>query len=101
MAGVSGMTGSPWHTETIHMNEKDNPRHRAHCVHYNNKNKTCRKRAVKCYGSSHCSYYKESPEKTQEPKNDFQSQEHGFIREGNAIIYRPKSSPESVKEKKY
>ena len=59
--GVNQMTGTPWHLETLKMNEDDERRHKSRCIHYNKANKFCKKQKRKCPGSAHCDYYKEDP----------------------------------------
>ena len=59
--GVNQMTGTPWHLETLHMNEDDERRHKSRCIHYKKANKYCTKLKTKCPGSAHCDYYKEDP----------------------------------------
>lgn len=69
--GVNQMTGTPWHLETLHMEEGDERRDKRRCIHYKKANKFCSKLKTKCPGSSHCDYYKEDPakvRKTPEPE---------------------------------
>ena len=53
------LTGHPWHVEILTMAEGDTRRHKKRCVYYS-QNNYCRKICGNCFGSSHCSYYKES-----------------------------------------
>ena len=65
MAGISSMTGTPWHIELFCKSKNDNRRHRAYCTYYNKKEKICRKYVEKCHGSAHCPFYKECHGKKQ------------------------------------
>ncbi len=102
MAGISGLTGTPWHTEALRMDENDNRRKRAYCKYYNNKEKTCSRLVSKCCGSSHCPYYEASPEKEErsKAKADESEQKKGLpqkkpveVSRGNAIVYKPNAAP--------
>ena len=59
--GVNQMTGTPWHVETLRMDEDDTRRHKSRCVHYQKTNKYCTKQKRTCPASAHCDYYKEDP----------------------------------------
>lgn len=59
--GVNQMTGTPWHLETLRMNEDDERRHKSRCVYYYKPNKNCKRLNSKCPGSAHCDHYKEDP----------------------------------------
>lgn len=59
--GVNQMTGTPWHLETLKMNEDDDRRHKSRCIYYYKANKNCKRLNLKCPGSAHCDYYKEDP----------------------------------------
>lgn len=56
------LTGHPWHVEYLKMDEDDTRRHKSRCI-YHLKNNYCRKTSGNCFGSSHCSFYKESATK--------------------------------------
>ena len=53
------LTGTPWHVEKMHRAEGDNKRHRSRCVYYNAETKQCSKLHIKCFGSAHCTSYRE------------------------------------------
>lgn len=59
--GVNQMTGTPWHLETLRMNEDDERRHKSRCIYYYKPNKNCKRLNTKCPGSAHCDHYKEDP----------------------------------------
>ena len=54
------LTGSPWHTEFLHMAEGDKPRDKRRCI-YHQKDNHCTVRSSTCIGSSHCTKYEELP----------------------------------------
>lgn len=51
--GISQLTGTPWHIETLHTN--DERRHRARCGYY--RNGYCYCYYENCHGSSRCDAY--------------------------------------------
>ncbi len=94
MADISGLTGTPWHTETLRIGENDKRRHRSYCAYYNNKEKTCGKLLTKCCGSSRCPFYKECLEKNDSSKAYTSHRRKSVsIRGGGAIVYRPNTAP--------
>ena len=56
--GLSDLYGEPWHIEHYHREEGDEKRHRSKCCYYNKETKYCSYYLSKCYGASHCNYYK-------------------------------------------
>ena len=64
MITASKLSGTPWHTEFIKMNENDFRRHKSRCKYYINEYDHCSYYSQKCIGSSHCLYYKELQNKT-------------------------------------
>lgn len=60
MSDVGRMQGTPWHVEQMHRSEGDSRRHRARCIYYDKNQKLCVLwKNKKCYGTAHCSRYKE------------------------------------------
>ena len=55
--GISNLTVTPWHIETIHRKDGDEKRHKSRCEHYSPFSKRCLKKG-KCIGSAHCPTYK-------------------------------------------
>ena len=53
---ISAMEGTPWHIETIKMDENDNRRHKKWCKFF--KNGFCTYNLSNCYGSKECDFYK-------------------------------------------
>ena len=57
--GDNKLPGSGWHITTLHMNERDDRRHKSRCIYYSKINNHCSYRCSKCIGSAHCLKYKE------------------------------------------
>ena len=56
------MTGTPWHTEYLHIAKEDSRRDKRRCAFYTKKCCHCFKSTCygyRCFGSSHCMHYKE------------------------------------------
>jgi superfamily II DNA or RNA helicase/transcriptional regulator with XRE-family HTH domain len=60
MANISRMTGTPWHIETLHMQEGDTARHCHRCIYYKKSTKYCSVIKSSCFGSAHCEHYSET-----------------------------------------
>lgn len=60
MIAPSRLSGTPWHTEFLKMDESDSRRHKSRCKYYIKENNICNYFHQKCYGSAHCKYYRES-----------------------------------------
>lgn len=56
--GVGRLQGTPWHSEYLKMREGDKRRDKRRCKHHEADDQ-CRRAGTKCFGSSHCSHYKE------------------------------------------
>lgn len=65
--GLSQLTGTSWHIETLHKKEGVNSRHKNKCRFYNKG--YCSKRLQNCYGSSFCSSYLEKKVSEEFSKN--------------------------------
>ena len=65
MASVNQFTGSPWHVERMVRADGDPRRHRGKCKYYNRETRYCSAICSNCFGSAHCSYYKEGKPITQ------------------------------------
>ena len=75
MNGLSQRMGTPSHLEYLHMKENDTKRHKSRCIEYDNKKDICMctdsaNYLLKCGGSSHCKYYREEQEETEQDKED-------------------------------
>ena len=59
---VAKMTGTPWHTEYLHIAKEDSRRDKRRCTFYTKKCCHCFKSTCygyRCFGSSHCMQYRE------------------------------------------
>lgn len=70
MAGVSELTGTPWHTEKMLRKEGDPRRHRSMCIYFEKESEYCEKRFMKCVGSAHCDYYCTSRKRVRATRSD-------------------------------
>lgn len=52
--GISKLTGTPWHMETLHSEDSDR-RHKTRCINYNQG--SCTYYLEVCRGSAHCTEY--------------------------------------------
>ena len=59
MPNLGNMTGTPWHVETLTRAEGDPRRHRSRCLYFRKEDAYCCKYEFRCFGSAHCSSYKE------------------------------------------
>lgn len=60
MGNLAGLSGTPWHIEKMTRPEGESKRHKSRCIHYKGKESNeCEIYCSRCYGSAHCSYYKE------------------------------------------
>ena len=59
MSDLNKMAGTPWHIEKMHREEGDERRHCSRCIYYNCAEPTCKRRMLKCKGSTHCDFYTE------------------------------------------
>ena len=59
MPNLGDMTGTPWHVERLTRAEGDPRRHRSRCVYFRKEDAYCCKYEFRCFGSAHCSGYKE------------------------------------------
>ena len=59
MPNLGDMTGTPWHVERLTRAEGDPRRHRSRCVYFRKEDAYCCKYEFRCFGSAHCSSYKE------------------------------------------
>lgn len=61
MADKRQLTGYPWHVEYIKMDKNDTRRDKRRCEYFlrdESHNNYCQKIFGRCFGSSHCPYYK-------------------------------------------
>lgn len=65
--GLSQLTGTSWHIETIHKKSGITTRHKNKCMFYDKG--FCSKKLQNCYGSSSCYTYREKQIKVVENKN--------------------------------
>ena len=80
--GVNQMTGTPWHLETLKMDENDDRRHKSRCIYYYKANKNCKRLNVKCPGSAHCDHYKEDPTRIRAIPNP----------QSSSSVYKPRTT---------
>ena len=88
----SRLPDTPWHIGYAYKDENDPRRHKARCIHLDNKSGTCDMRLVRCYGSSHCKYYAESVEQWIEYLEAMKTEEEKAeeAAEFRAAMYRKK-----------
>ena len=86
--GVNQMTGTPWHLETLKMDENDDRRHKSRCIYYYKANKNCKRLNVKCPGSAHCDHYKEDPTRIRAVSSP----------QASTNIYRPKTAVSAINQ---
>ncbi len=60
---LNQFTGSPWHVERWHRDDDEKRRHRSNCKYFRKEGHYCRYNKIPCYGSAHCSDYKEKEDK--------------------------------------
>lgn len=67
------LSGVPYHVTYLKMDDFDTARHKSRCIYYRKKGNHCNIKNEACIGSSHCSCYKEDPNKSkvvkEVPKN--------------------------------
>ena len=56
--GLNQFTGSPWHIERWHSDDEKR-RHRSNCIYFRKDDHYCKCNRIPCYGSAHCTDYKE------------------------------------------
>lgn len=66
--GVSQMTGTPWHLETLKTKEGEPRRHRRKCRFYDKETAFCSRISFKCGGAARCSHYEEIVLQPEEPE---------------------------------
>lgn len=91
MEGLSQRMGTPSHLEYLHMKENDKKRHKSRCIEYDNKKDICMctdsaNYLLKCGGSSHCKYYREEQEETEQDKENLDQLEQPLVVKKKQII---------------
>lgn len=62
------MTGTVWHTEKMVREDGDQRRHKSRCIYYRKSDNFCSRILTNCFGSAHCSNYKEEDLSENKPK---------------------------------
>lgn len=88
MAGISQLTGTPWHVERFARQEDDQRRHKSRCVYYGKVDSYCSQVVGQCRGSAHCPYYSETiSKKIFDDNNGFESKEKA-VEDEEKILYK-------------
>lgn len=61
------MTGTVWHVEKMVRGDGDQRRHRSRCSYYRKSDNFCSHILTNCFGSAHCSHYKEKDSLEHQP----------------------------------
>lgn len=87
---ISQLTGTSWHVETLHSDDRER-RHKSRCIHYD-QNK-CPYHSH-CIGSAHCAQYSEH-----HPSSSYTGDRDGAVKKGIASKRTPNIKPSNAVNK--